>query len=91
MLNGKIATWNLERGFGFIECDDGGVDIFVHCSGLADRLRDHLPVGSRVSFDIARNDYTKKQQAINVTVLTGNAASASRDVAEQIFTHSGRI
>lgn len=91
MLNGKVAKWNSERGFGFIECDDGRADVFVHCSGLADRLSDHLPVGSRVSFDIARNDYTKKQQAINVTVLTGNAASAPRDVAEQIFTHPSRL
>jgi CspA family cold shock protein len=71
---GKITTWNLERGFGFIKSDGGGADVFVHCSGLSDRSRDHLPVGIRVSFDIAPLDSSGRPRAINVVALTGNTA-----------------
>jgi CspA family cold shock protein len=84
---GKIATWNSERGFGFVE-HDGGADIFVHCSDLSDRSRDHLPVGTRVSFDIAPPARSGKPRAINVTALTGNTAlprPSPREAAQAHF------
>jgi CspA family cold shock protein len=85
---GKIATWNLERGFGFIKCDDGGADVFVHCSDLSDLSRDHLPVGTRVSFDIAPPDRSGKQRAINVSILGNDSADrrpAPREAAQALF------
>ena len=93
---GKITTWNLERGFGFIKCDDGGADVFVHCRDLADPSRNYLPWDTRVSFEIGPPDRSGKQRAVKVAILDADATQAPRrpsprDVAEQIFTHPGRI
>ena len=93
---GKITTWNLERGFGFIKSGGLGADVFVHCSSLADRSLDHLPVGTRVSFDVEPHERSGKQRAVKVAIIDADVAQAPRrpsprDVAEQIFTHPGRI
>ena len=89
---GKITTWNLERGFGFIERDDGGADIFVHCRDLSDRSRDHLPVGTRVSFEIV-HERAGKQRAIDVSILGhegGSRTVAPRAAAEALFFRSAQ-
>jgi cold shock protein len=50
MLTGKVKTWNADRGYGFIEPDGGGADIFVHISSCVDGL-EKLPEGARVKFE----------------------------------------
>jgi cold shock CspA family protein len=49
---GTVKWFNAEKGFGFIEPDDGGSDVFVHFSAIADRggYRS-LDEGQRVSYD----------------------------------------
>jgi CspA family cold shock protein len=49
---GTVKWFNAEKGFGFIEPDDGGQDVFVHFSAIADRggYRS-LDEGQRVSYD----------------------------------------
>jgi cold shock CspA family protein len=49
---GTVKWFNAEKGFGFIEPDDGGDDVFVHFSAIADRggYRS-LDEGQRVSYD----------------------------------------
>ena len=83
---GKIATWNLERGFGFVEIESGG-KFFVHCSNLADRSCDHLSVGMRVSFDVARSERRGKLHAVNAAVLTGGEALPRPSPRETAQTH----
>jgi len=60
MSKGKVKFFNERKGFGFIVDDETQEDIFVHVSGLVDRVREN----DQVSFDITEDKRGKK--AINV-------------------------
>ncbi len=69
LANGTVKWFNSEKGFGFIEQEDGGKDLFVHykqvnSSGYG---RVSLDEGQKVTFEIAQGE--KGPQAENVTVL----------------------
>jgi len=51
-VKGKVKWFHRERGYGFIQKDDG-TDIFVHISGV--RERKTLTEGQSVQFEIGRN------------------------------------
>jgi cold shock protein len=54
MAQGTVKWFNGEKGFGFIEQDGGGADVFVHFSAIqADGYRS-LDEGQRVEFDITQ-------------------------------------
>ena len=65
MSNGKIKWFNPTKGYGFIENDAGGKDIFLHVSALEQSGIDTLEEGEAVSFDIGEN--RGKENAINIT------------------------
>jgi CspA family cold shock protein len=64
MTTGKIKWFNPTKGYGFIEKEDGGKDIFLHVSALEEAGIDTLQEGEAVSFEIGENK--GKDTAINI-------------------------
>lgn len=63
MGNGTVKFFNNAKGFGFITPDDGGKDVFVHQSGLTDKITE----GDKVSFDVQEGP--KGLNATNVKLV----------------------
>ncbi len=51
MTTGTVKFYNTQKGFGFIEPDDGGKDVFVHATALERAGMASLVEGQKVSFD----------------------------------------
>ncbi|GAA5206173.1 hypothetical protein GCM10023323_16460 [Streptomyces thinghirensis] len=54
MASGTVKWFNAEKGFGFIEQDGGGADVFAHYSNIAAQGFRELLEGQKVNFDIAQ-------------------------------------
>ncbi len=67
MAEGKVKWFNEAKGFGFIQPNDGGKDIFVHYSSIKTDGYKTLKQGDEVSFDITQGP--KGPQANNVVKL----------------------
>jgi CspA family cold shock protein len=65
MPQGTVKWFNDEKGYGFIQPDDGGEDLFVHFSGISGNGFKSLEEGERVSYEAARGK--KGMQAENVS------------------------
>ena len=64
MTQGVVKWFNAEKGFGFIEQDGGGADVFVHYSAIESGGYRSLDEAQRVEFDITQGP--KGPQAENV-------------------------
>jgi CspA family cold shock protein len=53
MATGTVKWFNTQKGFGFIQPDDGGKDVFVHISAVQRAGLQTLNEGQKVSFEIA--------------------------------------
>ncbi len=53
MTNGTVKFFNSAKGFGFIQPDDGGTDVFVHATALERAGMAPLQEGDKVSFTTA--------------------------------------
>lgn len=63
---GTVKWFNGQKGFGFIEVDGGGSDVFVHISAVERAGMDDLREGQKVSFDEERDQRTGKIAASNL-------------------------
>lgn len=52
MATGTVKWFNPTKGYGFIEPEDGGKDVFVHISALERAGLDTLNEGQKVTFDL---------------------------------------
>lgn len=60
MQTGAVKFYNEHKGFGFIQPDDGGKDVFVHATALERAGIRNLSEGQKVVFDVEENRRTGK-------------------------------
>lgn len=65
-LRGQVKWFNSQKGFGFIQPDNGGKDVFVHISALEKAGLRSLNEGQAVRYSIENN--RGKEAAINLAV-----------------------
>lgn len=68
MATGTVKFFNTQKGFGFIQQDEGGADVFVHISDVERSGMYDLRDGQKVSFEIV-NDNRGKTKAANLAAL----------------------
>ena len=64
MKKGKVKFFNNSKGFGFINDNESGQDIFVHLSGLRDDVRE----GDEVTYEVTQGK--KGLNAVNVQLAS---------------------
>ena len=65
MSNGTVKWFNAQKGFGFIQPDDGSMDVFVHISAVERSGMGGLNEGQKLSFDLEKGQQGKTS-AINL-------------------------
>jgi len=68
MSKGTVKWFNIQKGFGFIQPDDGSKDVFVHISAVERAGLSSLKEGQKVSFDLVADRRTGKSSADNLRV-----------------------
>jgi CspA family cold shock protein len=68
MATGTVKWFNGQKGYGFIQPDDGGKDVFVHISAVERAGLSHLNEGQKVSFELVADRKTGKSNADNLRV-----------------------
>jgi CspA family cold shock protein len=63
MTTGTVKWFNATKGFGFIQPDDGGQDVFVHASAVERSTLGSLQEGQKISFELERDQRTGKMSA----------------------------
>jgi CspA family cold shock protein len=66
MTTGTVKFYNAQKGYGFIEPDDGGKDVFVHATALERAGMSGLAEGQKVSFDTEVDSRSGKTAVANI-------------------------
>jgi CspA family cold shock protein len=69
MASGTVKWFNPTKGYGFIQSDNGGPDVFVHVSAVERSGLHDLPEGAKVSFDLVADQRKGKENAQNIRLL----------------------
>jgi len=69
MNTGTVKFFNINRGFGFIQPDDGGKDVFVHISAVERAGLQSLREGQKISFELTQDRRTGKSSADRLAEL----------------------
>jgi cold shock protein len=68
--NGTVKSFNAQKGYGFIQPEGGGKDVFVHISAVERAGLRELREGQRVSFEVVTDRKTGKSAAENLKTLS---------------------
>jgi CspA family cold shock protein len=63
MSTGTVKWFNSQKGFGFIQPDDGGKDVFVHISAVERAGMSSLNEGQKVSYELTLDKRSGKSSA----------------------------
>ena len=69
MSTGTVKWFNAQKGYGFIQPDDGGKDVFVHISAVERAGMYNLNEGQKVSFDVVKSPKNGKEAAENLRAV----------------------
>ena len=66
MASGTVKWFNGQKGYGFIQPDEGGADVFVHISAVQRSGLNGLDEGQKVNYEIVKDKRTGKSAADNL-------------------------
>ena len=66
MRTGTVKFYNSQKGFGFIQPDDGGKDVFVHATAIERAGMRGLVEGQKIGFDVETDRRSGKDAAANL-------------------------
>ena len=66
MATGTVKWFNATKGYGFIQPQDGGKDVFVHASAVERSTLGSLNEGQTVSYELERDSRSGKESAVNL-------------------------
>ena len=66
MAIGTVKWFNEQKGYGFIQPDQGGKDVFVHISAVERSGLSGLAEGMKVSYEVQADRRTGKESAANL-------------------------
>lgn len=69
MATGTVKWFNSTKGFGFIQPEDGGQDVFVHISAVERAGLSGLAEGQKVNYEIVRDNRSGKSSADKLQAL----------------------
>jgi CspA family cold shock protein len=69
MSTGTVKWFNGQKGFGFIQPNDGGNDVFVHISAVERAGLSGLAEGQKVSFEAKTDKMRGKTSAENLSLI----------------------
>ncbi|WP_339950408.1 cold-shock protein [uncultured Albimonas sp.] len=69
MMTGTVKWFNGTKGYGFIEPEDGGKDVFVHISAVERSGLKGLDEGQKIGFEIEVDKRRGKSSAVNLQEL----------------------
>jgi len=67
LATGTVKWFNMQKGYGFIQPEDGGKDVFVHITALQRAGLTSLNEGQRVKYEVARD--RGKEAAANLSLV----------------------
>ena len=69
MAIGTVKWYNAQKGFGFIQPDDGSKDAFVHVSAIERAGMNDLREGQKINFELIKDNRTGKVSADKLTAV----------------------